>query len=389
MKTILYLSSFALILASCAGGDKDQTLESVLASKDPVLLNEKKLELSKEADKLAEDLAAINNELEELKDEKDYPLISTYQVSQLDFEHYIELQGDVETKQNIIIYPEYSGVLAQVYVKEGDRVKKNQLLAKIDDGGLSQQLAQLEIQFELAKTTFERQERLWDQKIGSEIQYLQAKAAYESQERAIEQLQNQLERAYVRAPFTGIIDNVFTEQGQVVNPGQNQLMRIVNLDHMYIKAEVPENYISTIKVGSTALVNFPSLGKSYESKIRQVGSFIHPGNRTFTIEIPISNKEKLIKPNLIANLSLKDYGNTNALVIPTEIVQEDATGNPYVYMIAKKPNSNIASLSQQYITTGFNYGGYTEVKEGLKFGDVIVSEGAKNMREGVTVSLKQ
>ena len=388
MKNLIYFSSLALLLASC-GEEKAMSLEEILASNDVKLINEKKMELTMESDKINEDLAKINAELEAMKGPQDYPLVSSYQMAEAQFEHFIELQGDVETKQNIIIYPEYSGILSQVYVKEGDRVQKNQLLAKIDDGGLSQQLAQMEIQLELSKTTFERQERLWDQKIGSEMQYLQAKAAYESQERAIKQMQNQLERTSVRAPFSGVIDNIFTEQGQVVNPGQNQLMRIVNLNNMYIKAEVPENYISSIQKGSVAKVYFPSLGKYYESKVRQVGSFINPGNRTFTIEIPISNKDRMIKPNLIANISIKDYGNDHALVIPSDIVQEDAEGKPFVYKVANTSKPNVASLSMQYIQTGYDYDGKTEVVNGLAQGDVVVSEGAKNMRAGLTVSLKQ
>ena len=204
MKNLIYFSSLALLLASC-GEEKAMSLEEVLASNDVKLINEKKMELTMESDKINEDLAKINAELEAMKGPQDYQLVSSYQMAEAQFEHFIELQGDVETKQNIIIYPEYSGILSQVYVKEGDRVQKNQLLAKIDDGGLSQQLAQMEIQLELSKTTFERQERLWDQKIGSEMQYLQAKARI--RERAIKQMQNQLERTAVRAPFSGVIDN--------------------------------------------------------------------------------------------------------------------------------------------------------------------------------------
>jgi len=388
MKNLIYIASFAFILQSCQS-DKPMSTQEILESNDQALIQAKKLELADRYSKLSDTLSEFNQALESFKTADDYPLIETYSVQEMNFSHFIKLQGDVDTKQNIIVYPEYSGVLSQVYVKEGDRVKKNQLLAKIDDGGLSQQLAQLEIKFELAKTTFERQQRLWEQKIGSEMQFLQAKASYESQERAIKQFQDQLERTYVRAPFTGIVDDVFTEQGQVVNPGQNQLMRIVNLDHMYIKAEIPEVYVGSIKKGTKANVYFNSLGKEFSTSVRQVGSFINPANRTFKIEIPVSNKDHLIKPNLIASISLNDYSNEHAMVIPSDIVQEDAQGQTYVYAINKLKNKNIASLEKKFIQPGFSYDGYLEVISGLDLGDLIVSEGAKNIREGVTVSIKK
>lgn len=388
MKNLIYIASFALLLQSCQA-DKPMSTQEILESNDQALIETKKLELADQYSKLSDTINQINLALESFKTEADYPLIETYTVQEMSFSHFIELQGDVDTKQNIIVYPEFSGVLSQVYVKEGDRVKKNQLLAKIEDGGLSQQLAQMEINFELAKTTFERQQRLWDQKIGSEMQFLQAKASYESQERAIKQFQDQLERTYVRAPFTGIVDDVFTEQGQVVNPGQNQLMRIVNLDHMYINAEVPEIYVASIKKGTKAQIYFNSLGKEFNAKVRQVGSFINPANRTFKIEIPVNNKDHMIKPNLIASISLNDYSNANALVIPSDIIQEDAQGQTFVYAINRLKNKNIASLEKKYIQPGFSYNGLIEVISGLDLGDQIVSEGAKNIREGVTVSIKQ
>lgn len=387
MRNLIYISLIGLFISSC-DADKVATTEELIQSGDKELMNNRKQELSKQAETIAMELGSLNQALENLKGTKDYPLITSYTVGTYDFSHYIDLQGDVATKQNIILFPEFSGILTEVYVREGDRVKKSQLLAKIDDGGLSQQLAQMEIQYELAKTTFERQQRLWDQKIGSEIQFLQAKASFESQDRAIEQMQNQLEKTYVRAPFDGVVDAVFSDQGQVVNPGQNQLMRIVNLDDMYVKAEVPESYIASISKGTEAKIYFSSLGKSYNSKVRQVGAFINPANRTFSIEVPLNNEDNTIKPNLIASLSLKDYSKDQAVVIPNQVVQEDAQGEPFVFVIKEGKRKQIASLEKRYIKTGMDYDGYLEVKEGLLAGDQIVEEGAKNMRAGLTVSIK-
>ena len=302
------------------------------------------------------------------------------------FNHYLELQGNVSTKQNLIIYPEYSGILKRVFVKEGQQVSKGQTLAKIDDGGLSQQVAQLQIQAELAKTTFERQERLWNQKIGSEIQYLQAKSTYEAQEQAVSQLEQQIAKTTVRAPFSGTIDDVITEQGSVVAPGQSQLFRIVNLKNMYIETDVPERYISDVIPGKNVHVEFPVLGKTMNAKIRQAGNFINPANRTFKIEVAIPNKDKTIKPNLTAKLKINDYTNEKAILIPQSIISENAEGKQYVYIIIDK-NDNKAKAKRVIIETGKTQGDDIEVLSGLENGNEIIEEGARNVKDGQDVKI--
>ena len=245
MKKILALFILPLFLASCGSGNK-QSVEAVIESQNIESIRTKKAELVSEQNLIKQDIKKLDIAIATLDAGKKIPLITTFELESTMFKHFFELQGNVTTKNLLMIYPEYSGVLTNVYVKEGQKVNKGQVLAKIDDGGLSQQLAQLKIQAELAKTTFERQQRLWDQKIGSEMQYLQAKSNYEAQDQSIAQLEQQVAKTIVRAPFSGTIDDVFTEQGSVVMPGQSELMRIVNLDNMYIVTDVPEKYIANI-----------------------------------------------------------------------------------------------------------------------------------------------
>ena len=318
---------------------------------------------------------------------KRLPLITSFTVKDTVFNHYVDIQGDVDTKENLIIYPEFSGMLTNVYVKEGQPVSKGQLLARIDDGGLSSQLAQMQTQYQLAKTTFERQKRLWDQKIGSEIQYLQAKASMEGLKSSVNQMQAQVAKTTVRAPFSGTIEEVISDQGQVVSPGGSQLMRIVSLKNMYVKASIPENYIGTIRQGTTVNVEFPSLGQAIEGKIRQVSNFINPNNRTFEVEIAIPNKEQIIKPNLIANLEINDYSNDHAIIIPDNVIQENAKGEKFVYIISSIENSE-AKVMKTKIETGKSYGGFIEVLNGLEAGQAIVKDGAITMRDGLNVKIQ-
>ncbi len=375
----------AIILTSC-GGENKQSVEDIIASKDLELIRKKKTELDAKAQEISTQLKELEKEIKVLDPQEKIPLITTFAAKETVFNHFVELQGNVSTKQNVVIYPEFSGTLTRVYVKEGQKVSKGQILAKIDDGGLSQQLTQLQIQADLAKTTFERQERLWNQKIGSEIQYLQAKSSYEAQEQAVSQLKQQVGKTVVRAPFSGTIDDVITEQGTVVAPGQSMLFRIVNLQDMYIETDVPERYISNVIPGKKVEVEFPILGKKLDAKIRQAGNFINPANRTFKAEIAINNKNNNIKPNLTAKLKINDYTSDNAILIKQSIISENAEGEQYVYIVSNKNNS-MAKAKRVIIETGKTQGDNIEVLSGLKNGDEIIDEGARSVKDGQDVKI--
>ena len=257
----------------------------------------------------------------------------------------------------------------------------------MDDGGLGQQLAQLQIQTDLAKTTFDRQERLWNQKIGSEIQYLQAKSSFEAQQKLVNQVKSQLSKTNVTAPFTGIVDDVITNQGSVVAPGQTPIIRIINLDNMYIETEVPESYISNVSVNKAVIVEIPILGKTIEGIIRQASNYINPANRTFKIEIAVPNKDGAIKPNLTAKLKINDYTNANAMLIPQSIISENAEGEQYIYLVNNKNTEDEATAQRFVITTGRTQGDVIEVLTGLSDNVEIINEGARSVQDGQLVKI--
>jgi RND family efflux transporter MFP subunit len=386
MNKIFTLIIITILITSC--GEKDQsTVESIIESKDLKSIRLKKTELVTQQNDIKEQIKRLDIAISQLDAVTKIPLITTFIVKQQVFTHYLDLQGNVTTKDLLVIYPEYSGILTNVYVREGQWVNKGEVLGKIDDGGLSQQLAQLKIQLELAKTTFERQQRLWDQKIGSEMQYLQAKSNYEAQAMAIGQLEQQVSKTVITAPFSGRIDDVMTEQGSVVLPGQTPLMRIVNLDNMYIETDVPEKYVSNITKNKRVEVEFPVLGKKIDSKVRQVGSYINPNNRTFKVEVSIPNKEKSIKPNLTAKLRINDYSNANALLIPQSIISENAIGEQYIYVIKNKISDEDAEAEKIIIKTSLTQGDIIEVIEGLEPGMEIIMEGARSVNDGQKVRI--
>lgn len=386
MKKTFLILCIAASLFSC--GEKEKSVDEVIDTGEISQIRAKKSELTSKQTELKAEIEKLNSEIEKLDTVSRSILVSVEKLKDTVFKHYVEIQGDVETDKNIIIYPEFSGILSRIYIKEGEAVRKGQILAKIDDGGLSSQLAQSVTQLALAKTTFERQGRLWDQKIGSEIQFLEAKTNFDAMKNSVNQLRAQLAKTTIKAPFSGTIDKVFSDQGEVVSPGANQLFRLVNLDDMYIVADVPENYLGKVKKGSDVKVNLTSIGKEFEGKVEKVSNYINPNNRSFEIRVSVPNSNGEVKPNLIATVKLNDYTATNAIVIPQNILQENSKGEKIAYVFKSK-DGNKGVAQKTLVETGLSYDNKIEIIKGLESGQTIVVEGSRTIRDGQEVKTKQ
>ena len=378
MKRIIALLSISALLFSCSKKDNTLSIDELVKSKNSKVLIERKAALQA-------DLTKINEALEKFEGKKEEALVEILTLSDTLFNHYLEIQGNVNTKENILVQPEFSGTLSTLTVKAGDRVAKGQILARVDDAGISQQLASLENQYALAKTTFERQKNLWDKKIGSEIQFLQAQAQMVSAQKGVAQIKAQLAKTVIRAPFSGTIDEVFVEKGQVVAPSMQGLMRIVNLGNMYVSTTVPETYIGKLKQGIEVDVFLASLGKTYKGKVRQIGNFINPNNRSFGIEVSVPNPENLLRPNQVAKLKIIDYINKKAIVVPTNVIQEDAEGNKFVFT-AVNTAENTATAKKIIVKLGQSSDNVTEIVSGLSAKDKIVTEGANTISDGMQLN---
>ncbi len=387
MYKIHLIISIALLLAACQNGPEG-SVESVITGGNIEDIKTRKQEISAQQKELNNQIRLLDSALNALEENSRSLLVTTVQVNEEPFKHYLDLQGDVKTKQNVLIYPEMAGTLLKTFVSEGQNVRKGQLLARIDDGGIASGLGQLKTQAELAKTTYERQKRLWDQNIGSEIQYLQAKTNYEATENAVKQAESQLAKSEIRAPFSGIVDDVIQEEGTVVSPGTGiAVFRIVNLSDMYIEVNVPESYIQGVTPGKEVRVYFPVLGDSVVTKVRQTGNFINPTNRSFRIEIPVPNKDGSIKPNLTARVSINDYSNDNAILIPQSVISENSAGQQYIYVADEMNDENEAKAKRLIIKTGKTDGDRVEILDGLSTGDQVIDEGARSVREGQPVQI--
>jgi membrane fusion protein (multidrug efflux system) len=378
MKKIVLITILSFVLFACGNKQNEQSLENLIESKNVKALNEKKTVLQAEIAKIEEALAKLDVKKEEA-------LVTVATVKDTVFSHYLDIQGNVDTKENILVQPEFSGTLTSLTVKAGQRVIKGQILGRVDDAGLSQQLASLESSYALAKTTFERQKNLWDKKIGSEIQFLQAQNQMTAAQKGVAQLKAQLSKTVIHAPFSGTIDEVFVEKGQVVAPSPQGLMRIVNLNNMFVSTSVPESYIGKLKVGDQVDVFLTSLNKTYKGKVRQVGNFINPNNRSFGIEVGLPNPDNLLRPNQVAKLKIVDYSSKNAIVVPTGIIQEDGTGANYVYVV-EASNGKTGTAKKVIVEVGKSSDNVTEILSGLSTNDIIVTEGVNSISNGMKLN---
>ena len=375
MKKIIYTLGISFLLISCSQEMADTSNTNGVEGVNLEELNTQKANYTQQINDLKLELEKINSAIDALGSSEKRTLITAFITEKQSFEHQIEIQANIKTRQNVLIYPEFAGRLIALKVVEGQNVKKGNLLALIDDAGLTDQLDQMILQLNLAKTTFERTQRLWDQKIGSEMMYLEAKTRYKAAQKQVSQIKQQLAKTKIYAPFNGVIDEIQARLGSNLIPGITPVLRIVNLKTMFAESDVPENYLSNITKGSKAKVTIPALNQIQNTEIHQTGNFITPSNRTFRVEARLENPEGLIKPNLNARISVMDYFNPEAIMIPLRVVREDAKNQPYVFVLSKPEKDNGFTTEQRMVTLGKSKEEMVEIIEGLTIGELVVEEG--------------
>jgi len=379
MKQLILILTI-LTIVSC-NDKKEIDTNKLIENKDISALEQKRYELVNQIDFLQKDLNTIISALNRLDSSKKRVFVTVIPVKTSKIKNKISLQSIIKTDQNIVLQPEFTGPISNIEVVEGQSVNKGDVLMIVDDGGLEQSVEFQKEQLKLSKTIFERQSRLWADKIGSEIEYLEAKTAFKTQKSRYSQLNEQLQKSVITAPFDGEIDDVFIELGELVTPGQSPLLRLISTSEMYLEAEVPEKYLKSVSVGTPVEIEIPVLNKKINTKVSFIGKHINTVNRTFRVVVKIKKTDSL-SPNLISTLHIFDYINNNALIIPTNIISENSDGSEYVYSVN---NNNTAQ--KIFIKTGNEENGYVEVIEGLKENDIIINEGARLVKEGQAVQI--
>lgn len=305
-------------------------------------------------------------------------LVNTIPVEQKDFYHFVEIQGYVQSDDLVYASGEVGGRIVHLALKEGQYVKRGQLVARLDPESVNKQIQEVEKSMELAKSVFEKQSSLWEQQIGSEIQYLQAKNNKERLEKTLEVLEYQLTKFKIHAPISGIVEKKFLKTGEVAMPGA-PIIQILNNKKVKVVADVPENYLKAIKKGEKVSVRFPSLEETYELPVNLVGSSIDPANRTFKIEMNINNHNGYMKPNLLAEVLINDFVLEDVIVVPLSVVQQEISGRSFIYITQKGDEGLYAQ--KKYVETGKSYANEIVIQSGLDKTMELINEGARNVTE--------
>ena len=374
-KYLIFLS--LMLIISCGEAKK----ESINLLK----LKTEKNSLIRQIDSLSEILNSVELNISKLDTNKRLPSVTVFNAKEKLFQHFIEVQGTVEADQSVELYPENSGSITNIYVKEGQKVYKGQTLIQIDNSVLKSSIVELETQFELAKTTFERQKRLWDQNIGSEIQFLQSKAQKEGLENSLESLKAQEKKLKISAPFSGTIDEMFAKIGGLAAP-MIPAVRLVNLNQIHVESEVTETYLKYIRKGTQVELFFPSIGKNISANVSQVGNYINPNNRSFKVRVDINNQNNELKANLLADIKINDFKKMG-IVIPAKLIQKDREGKQYVYTVIKEKGNYLSK--KNYIKAGMTYETDAFIIEGIQIDDLIVDKGARLIKANEMVILVQ
>ncbi|MCF8368218.1 MAG: efflux RND transporter periplasmic adaptor subunit [Bacteroidales bacterium] len=374
MKKLLF---FALVIfvSSCSTGDKDPKSAEEIATK----ISEYRKEVA--------DINRKINELEKSLSSMEYGTnpgipVKVLKLKYQTFDHFIEINGTVEAVNAAFISPEINGQVKEILVKEGQRVSKGDVLLKINNSITDNTIKEVETALELATTVYEKQKQLWDKNIGSELDYLSAKNNKESLEGKLETLKSQATMANITAPIDGIVDEILLKEGELAIPGM-MAIQLINLDQLYINADVSEAYITKVKKGDMVNVEFPSYpGISVKAPVYRTGNSVKPANRTFVVQVKVENRSGVIKPNVLAKVKINDYTADNALLVPDLIIKQDLKGS-YVYKVL--PGNN--SASKVYVTIGKSYQGYSMVTSGLSENDLVIVEGYNQTSDGAKVTV--
>jgi membrane fusion protein (multidrug efflux system) len=365
------------LMGSCANQASEATaLDKLIAERDS--LNGLKEQIAIRMIHLETEIAALDTSAKLMQ-------VTTIALTAQPFTSYFEVYGTVEAEKNARIFPETSGLLTAIHVTEGQPVSKGTLLMTLDGDVIARNMDEIKTQLELAKVLYEKQERLWAQQIGSEVQFLEAKNRKESLETRLATLQTQFNMTRIRAPFDGVIDQIFPKKGELVGPAA-PVVRLVNLREVHIDADISERYIGQLRKGTPVVVEIPNTGLTFESEVMQVGQYIKPDNRTFRIQVRVPNQEGLFKPNLLASVRIRDYEADSAVTIPNSLLLQTPDGRDFVFRV-KRENGRVGVVEKVYVQTGRSYGGRTEILDGLPSGAEIVEKGARSMKDGQRVNL--
>lgn len=373
-KTFLLFATVAAAAASCTSNDS--------ASGDVAQLTARRDSLASIIAKAEGELSQIDLELASLDTTAQWNTVTILAVGSSAFQHDFDIYGTVKSDQSVTLYPESAGRIQRVLVRSGQKVSAGQVLVELDNSVMQSSLAEIKTQLDLAQTLFDKQKRLWDQGIGSEVQYLQVKTQLEGLQKRLATAQKQAAMASLRAPFAGTVDELFLKAGEYAAPGM-AVARLVSSGGLRLELDVPETYITRLKVGQKIALNFNSIGLQTSASISQVGDFISADSRTFKVNVSLPANSQ-IKPNMMASAQVVDYSSTGIITVPSRLILQDSKGANYTYLFVPAKNG-LGKVERRDLQLGVSNNDATEVLGGLSLEEQIIDRGIRSVQTGETV----
>ncbi len=379
MKNIsLFLAALLFLMSSCGNENKPKAEQQIINYQKQVTAINKKIDrLQQKLDKRNKDKVITTGRKVTVNVRKLQPTV---------FNHYFDASAEIESVHEAYISPEVNGQIEKIFVTAGARVKKGRLLAQLNSDIMQDNIRELKTSLELASYTYEKQKSLWEKKIGSELQYLQAKTNYESLQNKLSTLQTQYKRSFIKSPIDGYVDAIDLKVGEMAIPGQ-RFFHVVNLNRLYVNAQISEAYLPIIHEGDAVEVRFSAFPSIVlYKKVYRIGKVINKQSRTFKLQLKVNNPQQLLKPNLLAIIRIKDYTNPKAIVVPSFVIREDIQGY-FLYVVTTENGQKIAR--KRYVKTGKSFKKKTEVINGLKAGETIITQGYNNVTNGSVLNIRK
>jgi RND family efflux transporter MFP subunit len=373
-KTFLLFATVAAAAASCTSNDS--------ASGDVAQLTARRDSLASIVAKAEGELSQIDLELASLDTTAQWNTVTILAVGSSAFQHDFDIYGTVKSDQSVTLYPESAGRIQRVLVRSGQKVSAGQVLVELDNSVVQSSLAEIKTQLDLAQTLYDKQKRLWDQGIGSEVQYLQVKTQLEGLQKRLATAQKQAAMASLRAPFAGTVDELFLKAGEYAAPGM-AVARLVSSGGLRLELDVPETYITRLKVGQKIALNFNSIGLQTSASISQVGDFISADSRTFKVNVSLPANSQ-IKPNMMASAQVVDYSSKGVITVPSRLILQDSKGANYTYLFVPSKNG-LGKVERRDLQLGVSNNDATEVLGGLSLEEQIIDRGIRSVQTGETV----
>lgn len=311
--------------------------------------------------------------------------VQTETLSPGTFESFLRQVGTVTTAEDVQISAEVSGQIIEIEKREGARVNTGDTILRIDDRRLQQEVRRLTALTEQSRENYERLKRLYEEEnIGSEIDFLNAKYAFDQNQASLESVKIDLENTSVKAPFSGTIERLMMESGEMVSVGA-PLARLISDGGKKITLGVPARFSNVVDLGDVAEIWFDfDEGNRLNLPITYISNSIDPQNRTFRVEVNLPNGNDA-KIDMIANVRLRTEYIEDVLTISEEYIFQK-NGDFVAYVVSENGNGNTVA-EERVVETGATYGNQAVVESGLSSGERIITVGSSYLQDQTRVAV--